>query len=713
MTCRRAALGALALGALALGGRTLGAQALRIRATEETTGQPLAGAIADVVDAQGVNAAQLLLRDDGSRVVPLLAAGTYTVRIRRIGYEPFLSPPVTVSGTDTVAVALRVPARRVVLSAMRITGARRCAREASAAGTVASLLEEARKALLATALTGDERARDRVTTVAAGDSASAGSSAAAGLVSRTFRRRVSTDGDLLEVSVALPRRTETTRPFSAIDARVLSDSGYLRTARDGVTFFGPDAEVLLSDEFLRDHCFEAVSGRGPSQGLLGVRFTPAPNRRNVPDIAGTLWMDPSSAELRYLDFWYATTRLPTAAIGEGRSGGRVVFESLPGGRWIVSAWHVRMPRFATPFVTRQTRPSGYVESGGVVSGIAAPPSGLPSSLALVLAPYEALTFPARIEGAVYDSLHMRPLVRAAVALVPRAIGEGIADDPAVAIDPRVVETDSVGRYLLDSIPAGTYRLTFSSTVFDSAGAVLPSYDVRLTPGALVQGDVATPSRRTLFTGCARPSDGRASVRDSTLVFGTVRSYGDRVVANATVRASWIELRPAAPGLPGSPREQAQLVEVAAATDRQGMYRICGVPPSAQPSVVAVATRDTSGPFVAPIPALGIRRHDFTVATPPRLVAQVPSAMLRGVVRGADGALLPDVRIALAGGAGAERVATTDRLGRFVLSDLPEGAQTFSASLAGYIPLTFSAALRRHVVTMTEVRMAAVPRGVTP
>jgi hypothetical protein len=66
-------------------------------------------------------------------------------------------------------------------------------------------------------------------------------------------------------------------------------------------FYAPDEQVLLSDRFVEEHCFQVARGEGSSEGLFGLQFSPA-KRRNVNDIAGTLWVDSASAELRYLDF---------------------------------------------------------------------------------------------------------------------------------------------------------------------------------------------------------------------------------------------------------------------------------------------------------------------------------------------------------------------------------------------------------------------------
>src|SRR5438309_346064 len=80
------------------------AQTMRVRVTEEITGRPLAGSLIDVLDAKDAVAVQGVLSSDGARQLALPAPGTYRVRLRRIGYQPFVGAPVTVAPGGTVDV---------------------------------------------------------------------------------------------------------------------------------------------------------------------------------------------------------------------------------------------------------------------------------------------------------------------------------------------------------------------------------------------------------------------------------------------------------------------------------------------------------------------------------------------------------------------------------------------------------------------------------
>ncbi len=110
----------------------------------------------------------------------------------------------------------------------------------------------------------------------------------------------------------------------------------------GDTVFAvPDANVLLSDAFARTHCFrvrhDSLDTDHP--GLVGLTFEPA-LKRSAPDVTGTLWLDSATAALRYMEFRHTNL---FAEVSPRRYGGRMDFELLPGGVWVVRKWSVRMP----------------------------------------------------------------------------------------------------------------------------------------------------------------------------------------------------------------------------------------------------------------------------------------------------------------------------------------------------------------------------------
>jgi hypothetical protein len=655
----------------------LHAQAIRIRAPTDSRSAPIVGAIADVLDATGAVTGQGLLGTDGVRLVRLAAPGNYRVRVRRVGFEPVVSPSLRVAGTDTVEVLVRIPDRPVALDRHIVTTRRRCAADAIGVGPVAELLGQIRTALLVAGLS-------------RGDGAPP-------LEQRAFIRTLGPDTLERAVRVSLPRRTTATRPFAASSAAELSYLGYVRSDTSGLTFYAPDEQVLASDEFARDHCFDVVRGTGPQSGLLGVRFTPVPRRAS--DIAGTLWADSATAELRYVDFWHQDIRLPTAAMGAGHSGGQVLFARLDDGMWIVSAWRLRMPRFGSGDMTRDGRPLGYYETGGVVTPLAT--NGEAQS---ALLPYLEMLRPARLAGAVFDSLANTPLDRATVWLEPN-----VADDEAVfgaagtvPVERLARTTAGGGRYAFDSIPAGPYRLGVEHPGLDSIGVPLPHSDLRLRPGLTIDGPLATPSRATLANGCARSPGGAGD----GILFGSVRAADSRLaIEHALVRVSWTDV---------STVSKRALVptqrEAISRTDSAGVYRVCGVPASAVVTVQAFAGRASSGWLEMTIGARGLGRRDFSMPIDRAGDEAAARATLTGVVTRLDGRPLGGARVTVDGTRGTTGdilAATTDDAGRFRLRGLPAGTQTGAVTLVGFSPGRFGVELRGEDTARVTIKLDVV------
>jgi hypothetical protein len=159
-----------------------------------------------------------------------------------------------------------------------------------------------------------------------------------------FRQELDPDG----IPVAAPEyesiRVYGRHPFRSALPHDLAFGGWVRRqGQAGLKFYAPDAEVLLSESFLGLHCFRLVRSEAAPGRLLGIEFEPAPGRRvgrPIPDIRGVLWLDRETGELRSLEFGYARLELPVPI---EPLGGRVEFDHLPDGGWIVQSWEIRTP----------------------------------------------------------------------------------------------------------------------------------------------------------------------------------------------------------------------------------------------------------------------------------------------------------------------------------------------------------------------------------
>lgn len=162
-------------------------------------------------------------------------------------------------------------------------------------------------------------------------------------------------------------RVTTRQPFSKKTPDNLERAGYIQAQRDVLTYYGPGADLLLSERFLRRHCFRREIGAGARSGLVGLAFEPLPTQR-LPDVAGVLWIDPVIRLLRHVE--YTWTNPPFEASAPAL-GGRVDFSRLADGGWIIQRWNMRMPR---PSDIPGTGFGGYTDQGGEVLAVGAPRS---------------------------------------------------------------------------------------------------------------------------------------------------------------------------------------------------------------------------------------------------------------------------------------------------------------------------------------------------
>ena len=460
------------------------AQAVRARGLDAETGAPLAGALVSVLSAEGAALREAIATPAGRVVVGTGGAGAFRLRVRRIGYQPWMSPPVAVAARDTADVTFHVAARRITLPPVRVTAApSRCRRSDDDRAAAAALYDQIRIALDAAELTrADTLVRTRIT---------------------TYEQTLDRGGRVLDAR-SRELGAGGARPFFPASLDSLSRLGWVVHEPDGSTrFFAPSAEVLLAPRFGEEHCFGLVRGTGPRAGLVGLSFEPVPSRR-VPEIAGALWADSATLELRELEYRYVRAPLP---IEVRDIGGRLELEKLPSGGWIERRWSIRMPRLRA--VERFVVLEGYLESGARAHVVEGGPLRAPAP-ALRFGPEGA------IAGVVHDSLSGAPMSGASVLL--RALG-------------RRATTDAAGRFTLDRLPPGRHDIEVTHPSLDSLGFAALLAETAVAGGATALVELATPSFATL-------SDGRCDA-PSSIILGRVRDAASRAsVAGATVTVEW-------------------------------------------------------------------------------------------------------------------------------------------------------------------------------
>jgi len=510
--------------ALSLLPRPAAAQAVRGVLVERASGAPVPGALVVLLE-DGARVGAGMTGGDGRFLVRAPRAGTYTLRADRVGFRSTTSGPIVLGTDETREHRMEAGEAAVALVGIIARSDRRCrARPGAGREGTAVLWEEARKAIESAAHVSDETPLRFDLVVYARDLDPDGK------VQRDDRRRLT--GQM---------RT----PFVSTAADTLSRRGFVRAEGDSVVYDAPDADLLLSDRFLDEHCFR-VEERADRPGQVGLAFEPVGSRRRVAEVAGVLWLDRATAELRDLEYRYVNVM---RELSEAGAGGGVRFERLPTGRWIVSRWTIRMPQLVQ--VTAHQRLLGRPgpirlelrsvrEAGGLVVGSPAREARTPGPVG-------------RLRGMVWDSVRAAPLPGALVVLSGTRWS---------------ATTDSAGEFAFPEVAEGRYTASFTHPALREWGAVPRPVPVAVRPGEEARVDMAVPSRATIAAAYCTPDELKMMEEARGVVMGVVTA-GGTPDPHASVRFTWPLMAP------DWRRVTYPFVEVE--TDVHGFFTACAVP----------------------------------------------------------------------------------------------------------------------------------------
>jgi hypothetical protein len=336
------------------------------------------------------------------------------------------------------------------------------------------------------------------------------------------------------------------------------------------------------------------------------------------------------------------------------------------------------------------------------------------------APAPAANLGAPVSGAVGvvgDSIHGGPLVGAVVTIVGTD---------------RQGTSDSTGRFRIDSIPPGNYKLTMSHPLLDSLGVAIATNEVAFPAGRYALIALATPSPTTIV-GTFCPPEKR--ITGPAAVLGHVSDADtDLPSTGAKVSMAWTQLEVSrATGVHQILRQRESIV------DAGGSYRICGVPigigtkgAAVRATYNGISTADVPVSFgdgILQLLSLHTAKPDS--APPPPVIDTAPSppvattttkaappapkpavvglrtghAMLNGrVVNAADKPLAgADVTVF-----GAASKTVTDSSGNFFLRNLPSGTQTLIVRKVAYAPITQPVDLSTKAAHTTAVILQLAP-----
>jgi hypothetical protein len=307
-------------------------------------------------------------------------------------------------------------------------------------------------------------------------------------------------------------------------------------------------------------------------------------------------------------------------------------------------------------------------------------------LALLLPATTAAQHPVR--GLVYDSLLHAPLAGAEVWV--RGSGQR-------------AETDSTGRFRLDSVAAGPHMLLVSHSGLDSAGVYTLAFPFVASAAESTLVSVATPSLGSLWRRrCGQELQERP---DSGLVYGVIQDAATQDhLAGAGVMLQWLHIVQTDPTtVVTDPRS------LITRTDSTGTYYGCGVARDTKVSVRAYARADSSGLVDVQLGPRGVGRQDLLVALAPPPPAVRTQAVLRGTVTTSEQLPVYGGRVTVR--EGGSTVVNGD--GGFVLRDVPPGTQWVTVQAIGRAPFGEAVDLRGGDTAWLPVTLAPLPVTLAP
>ena len=342
--------------AILLAVRPVRAQELRGTVRDAASRQPIPGAVITLLDARGA-ALGRNITDERGRYRIVVPSEAVTLRFVRIGFRPFIAQmPRSGAAIDTLDVAMT--SLPTMLDPISVR-ANACPTR-SDAGPALGLLEQARAGLL--------------------NSVVARKAHPASVVLIRFQRMMDGTSDrIASQTVTVDSTPRSTSSFYAVrSATEFVQTGFVRDADNGATFYAPDAEALLDDAFIAGYCFRLVKADKLRPREVGLGFAAARGAKNRVDIDGVLWVDTVSRRLQSLEFRYVGL---DRRLDDARPSGWLSFREMPNGIVLIDRWSLRLPVIHTDSILTRGE---YVlrdvvdaqETGGEVAQVTWPSSAV-------------------------------------------------------------------------------------------------------------------------------------------------------------------------------------------------------------------------------------------------------------------------------------------------------------------------------------------------
>ena len=299
-----------------------------------------------------------------------------------------------------------------------------------------------------------------------------------------------------------------------------------------------------------------------------------------------------------------------------------------------------------------------------------------------------------ITGTVIDSLHGRPLAGAQISV------EGFNS---------LAMTDSAGRFRIDSVPPGKYRIGVFHPLLDSLALSIASPQLQVSADSTLSVIFATPSTVTFIRLVCGPIqiDTMAGIGPSVVEGRVLDAETDAPAGGIKVSLNWTEVQAGASvGVHRIQRERDTTSGPA------GDFRFCHLPPNLSGVARAASSATDSSAVSRPLtlgghlvttlvlhvpgkakPALNGTNSSSHGTASDGSAAPAAGSVLTGRVTRADGTgPFAGARVTVFGSSAS---TVSDDSGRFTLHDLPSGSRTLAVRAIGWQPVLMPVDLAMH------------------
>ena len=259
---------------------------------------------------------------------------------------------------------------------------------------------------------------------------------------------------------------------------------------------------------------------------------------------------------------------------------------------------------------------------------------------------------------------------------------------------KTAETDSLGRFELDSLVPGNFQLGLFHPLLEALSLAIISKPFRVGPDSTSRVMLTVPSAATIVHATCSASPGA----DQSAVIGEVKDPESlQPIIGAEVSVSWIELEVSKKvGVRETPHLRRDT------TDALGKFKFCGLPRSLRATL-----RAQHGAAVTAEVPIGLGGGPIELSASTLLLSATDStettgnASVSGVVLLADSAPMIGTRVELVG---TRSVALTNARGEFTMRALPSGTRMLLARHIGYFPQSVTVALSSHVQSRVTISL---------